>query len=145
MRVVLHSMTKEPEKGRVRVTVQFGDETPKQFLGESGGDNEGFTFCNIEQELFMRLSDLAARRFCNCTIYQIELMGIIKAFLADEPLPPFPIELGTTSFGFRRPSAIKIFFDRLRRPFYSVWLWWKCRHIRRENLLANGNPSNEKV
>ena len=51
MQVVLHSMTREPEKGRVRVTVQFGDETPKQFLGESGGDNEGFTFCNIEQEL----------------------------------------------------------------------------------------------
>jgi hypothetical protein len=145
MRVVLQSLTREPEKGRVRMTVQFGDESPKQFLGEYDGSDEKFTFCNVEQELFMRLSDLAAKRYCNCAIYQFELMGIIKALLSDEPLPPFPIELGTTGFGMQRPTATQIFFRRLRRQFYSAWLWWKCRHIRRENLLKYGKAANEKV
>jgi hypothetical protein len=145
MRVILQNATREPEKGRIRMTVQFGDEPPKQFLGEYDGSDKKFAFCNVEQELFMRLSDLAAKRYCNCAIYQLELMGIIKAFLAGESLPPFPIELGTTGFGMRRPTATRIFFDRLRRPFYSAWLWWKYRHIRRENLLKYGKTTKEKV
>lgn len=83
--------------------MQFGDESPRQFLGECDRSDEKFTFCTVEEELFMRLSDLAARRYCNCAIYQFELMGIIKASLSDEPLPPFPIELGTTALGARDP------------------------------------------
>jgi len=145
MRVVLQSLTREPEKGRVRMTVQVGDESPEQFLGEYDESDEKFTVCNVEHELFMRLSDLAAKRYCNCAIYQFELMGIIKAFLSDELLPPFPIELGTTGFGMQRPTATIIFFRRLRRPFYSAWLWWKYRHIRRENLLKYGKTASEKV
>ena len=145
MRVVLRSLTREPEKGRVRMTVQFGNESPRQFWGQYDGSDEKFTFCTVEEELFMRLSDLAAKRYCNCAIYQFELMGIIKAFLSDKPLPPFPIELGTTGFGMQRPTATRIFFNRLRRPFCTAWLWWKYRHIRRENLLKYGKTANEKV
>jgi hypothetical protein len=145
MRVVLQSLTREPEKGRVRMTVQFGDESPRQFLGEYDRSDEKFTFCTVEEELFMRFSDLAVKRYCNCAIYQFELMGIIKAFLSDEPLPPFPIELGTTGFGMQRPTATRIFFCRLRRPFCIAWLWWRYRHIRRENLLKYGKTANEKI
>jgi hypothetical protein len=145
MRVLLENITQEPEKGRVRMTVRFGDEPANQFLGEYDGADEKYKFCNVEQELFMRLSDLAAKRYCNCAIYQMELMGIITAFLSDETIPPFPIELGTTDFGLPRPSGTKIFFSRIRRPFFSAWYWWKFRHIRRENLLKYGRTTNEKA
>ena len=145
MRVVLHNMIKEPERGRVRMTIQFGDEPPKQFLGDYDGSDEKYKFSNVEHELFMRLSDLAVKKCCNCAIYQMELMGIIGAFVSGHPIPQFPIELGTTDFGLPRPSGIRIFFNRLSRPFYNAWYWWKVRHIRRENLLKYGRTSNSKV
>ena len=127
------------------MTVQFGDEPPKQFLCDFDGGDEKYKFCSVEQELFMCLSDLAAKRFCNCAIYQMELMAIISAFLSDETIPPFPIELGTTDFGLTRPTRAKIFFGRISRPFFSAWYWWKFRHIRRENLLKYENTTNEKA
>ena len=137
-------MTREPEQGRVRMTVQFGDEPPKQFLGDFDGRDEKFMSCSVEPELFMRLSDLAVKRYCNCGIYQMELMGIIGAFLSGQAIPPFPVELGTTTFGLRRPSTMKIFFDRIRRPFHLAWSWWKLRHVRRENRSKYGKASNGK-
>lgn len=139
MRVILQNVTKETEINRVRMTVQFGEEPPKSFLGDYDGTDQRFVLCNVEQELFMRLSDLAQKRYCNCAIYQFELMGIIKAFLSDKPLPEFPIELGTTSFGLKRPTPVGIFFDRLRSPFYIALLWWKYRHIRRENRSSGSS------
>jgi hypothetical protein len=145
MRVLLQDMIREPERGRVRMTVQFGDEPTKQFLGDFDAGDGKFKTCNVELELFMRLSDLAAKRFCNCAIYQMELMGIISAFLSNKTLPPFPIELGTTDFGLPRPTPTKIFFGRIKRPFLRAWSWWKCRHIRRENLLKYGKRPNEKA
>jgi len=138
-------MKREPEKGRIRMTVQFGGEPPKEFLGEYKQCDEKYSFCNLEQELFMRLSDLAVRKYCNCAIYQMELMGIIIAFLSDQTIPSFPIELGTTDFGIPRPSRTRIFFNRIKRPFYLKWSWWKFRHIRRENLLKYGNASKNKT
>lgn len=142
MRVMIQNMTKEPEKARVRMIVQFGNEPPKKFLGDYDGSNEKYKFCNVEQELFMRLSDLAAKKYCNCGIYQMELMGIIGAFVSGQTIPRFPIELGTTRFGLPRPSGARILFNRFRRPFYSAWYSWKWRHIRRENLLKYGKASN---
>jgi hypothetical protein len=71
----------------------------------------------------MQLSDLALRRYCNCAIYQMELIGIIGAFLSNQSIPDMPIELGTTTFGIKRPSRIKIFVDRLKRPFLLWWYW----------------------
>jgi hypothetical protein len=140
MRVLLESIASELENGQVRMSVRIGDEPAKVFLGQYSDPPS----CSIEYGLFMRLSDLALERYCNCTIYQIELMGIMKAFLANEALPTFPIELGTTGFGLRRPTATKIFFDRLWAPFYVVWLRWKWRHIRQENLLKYVERVNGK-
>jgi hypothetical protein len=138
MRVLIENISREPEQGRVRITVQFGDEPSKGFLAEYDGTDEKFKCCSVEHELFMRLSDLALKRFCNCCIYQFELMEIINAFLSKKSLPSFPIELGTTQFGFRRPSEFRILVDRLRRPFLIAWCWWQTRHIRRENILKYG-------
>lgn len=135
-------MTREAEPGRVRMSVQFGNEPAKSYLGDYDGSDPKFVWSNVEQELFMRLSDLAMKRFCNCAIYQMELMGIIGAFVSGKSIPAFPIELGTTSFGMPRPSNARIFFDRMRGPFYRAWYWWKYRHIRKENLLKYGNAPN---
>ncbi|MCA9235662.1 MAG: hypothetical protein KDA44_09320 [Planctomycetales bacterium] len=135
-RVVLHEIAKEPTLGRVRMSVQFGNEMPKEFLGEFNGSDNEHAFCSTEEELFMRLSDLAAKRYCNCTIYQFEFMGIIKAFLSDEPLPKLPIELGTTHFGSPRPSAYGILLNRLRRPFSQALLRWKYRRVLRTHRQA---------
>ncbi len=72
-------------------------------------------------------------------------MDIIKAFLAGGTIQPLPIELGTTVFGLPRPTASRIFFNRLRAPFVRKWLWWKLRHIRRENLLKHGQATKQKT
>ena len=132
-RVLLHGITKDPEADRVRMTIQFGEELSKQYLGEYDGSDPKCRWYNIEQELFMRLSDLAAKRYCNCIIYQTELMGIARAFLEGRPIPSLPIELGTTNFGIKRPSRVRVLVDRIRAPFSSVWIRWKYRHIRRQN------------
>ena len=87
MRVLLKNMIRDSEAGRVRMTVQFGEESPKDFLGDFDGANADYKTCNVDQELFMRLSDLAMMRFCNCAIYQMELMGLIGAFLWGQPIP----------------------------------------------------------
>jgi hypothetical protein len=127
------------------MSVQFGDEPAKSYLGDYDGSDPKFAYCNVEQELFMRLSDLAVKRYCNCGIYQMEMMGIIGAFVSGKKIPTFPIELGTTDFEMARPSSARIFFNRMRRPFYNAWYWWKFRHIRRENLLKYGKASNGKL
>lgn len=144
MNVLLHSMTSEPEPGRVCMSVQFGDEPVKSYLGDYDGSDAKFTSCNVDHELFMRLSDLAMSRYCNCAIYQMELMGIIGAFVSGKSIPSFPIELGTTDFGMPRPSSTKILFNRIRRPFYMAWRSWKLRHIRKENLSKYATASERQ-
>ena len=139
MHVILESIAIESERGSVMLAVRVGDEPAKKYLVQHDDPNSLI----IEHELFMHLSDLAATRYCNCLIYQVELIGIIKAFLSSERLPPFPVELGTTSFGIARPTSTKIYFNRLRRPFISVWLWWKFRHIRRSNILKYAKTPNK--
>lgn len=119
--------------------MKVGDEAEKVFLGEYDGSDERCKVATVEEELFMRLSDLAARRYCNCAIYQMELMGIIGAFVEGKGIPPLPIELGTTDFGIKRPSASRIAIGRLCRPFLSAWYWWKWRHVRRENMEKYGD------
>ena len=138
MHILLTSIAHDPEPGRVRMHVKVGDEPEKIFLGDYDGSDGKCKLCSVEKELFMRLSDLSSKRYCNCALYQMELMGIIGAFVEGRDHPPLPIELGTTGFGMKRPSAAKIAVDRLRRPFVSAWYWWKWRHIRRENLKQYG-------
>jgi hypothetical protein len=145
MRVLLQRITQDAEKGGVRLAVQFGDEPTKEFIGDYDGSDAKYKFCNFEEELFMRLSELAMKRYANCAVYQMELMAIIGAFVSGQRIPAFPIELGTTSFGTHRPSSAKIFFNRIRRPIMRAWLTWKLRHVRRENLLKYGKAADKRA
>ena len=82
MRVFLTAIEREPEPGRVRLRVRVGDEAERVFFADYDGADETYKHCSVENELFMRLSELATKRYCNCVIYQMELMGIIGAFVA---------------------------------------------------------------
>ena len=139
MNVFVESISRNNDSRRLLLGVRFGSEAVKIYQAEYDDSSQpGFSGCTVDQELFMRLSRLAHERYCNCALYHMEIMGVIGAFVQGKAVPKFPIELGTTSFGFRRPGVLKIWFDRARLPFYRVWSWWKCRHIRRENKLKYG-------
>lgn len=143
-RVILTSIEHEPEPGRVRMRVKIGDEPEKVFLGDYDGSDEKYKHSSVEEELFMQLSDLAMKRYCNCAIYQMELMGIMRAFIEGSHMPPMPIELGTTDFGMKRPTAAKVAVSRMCRPFLYALYWWKFRHIRRENIEKYGTAKQDK-
>src|SRR5262249_49378482 len=102
MKVVLHELLTRAD-GAIRLLVSFGDEPTRAFLARYDGGDPKYKFCSVEEELFMRLPDMAHERFGNCTVYQMELMAIIAAFSADQPLPVFPATLGTTSFCTLKP------------------------------------------
>jgi len=137
MRVLINSILKEADEKRVRMEIQIGDEPAQEFFGEYDGTDPQYKFSSVDEKLFMRLSDLSAKRYCNSAIYQFELMDIIGAYCRGMSTPQYPIELGTTDFGMRRPSRIKIGCDRIRRPFMIVWYWWKFRKVRKENAITD--------
>ena len=93
--------------------VSCGAEPPRVFLAAFDGADPKYTFCSMDQELFMLLSDLAHKRFGNCVVYQMELMGIISAFATDEDLPRLPATLGTTRFCTLKPGAMRIMWNKL--------------------------------
>lgn len=115
MLVVLHNIRRLAERGMLELLVSVGNEAPKSFTASYDDSDHECRVCNMEEELFMRLSDLAVRRYGHCGIYQMELMDIVGAFMRSEPHPPFPIELGTTSFGLRRPGPLRIIWNQAMR------------------------------
>lgn len=127
-RIFIDEIAHEGDSRQCLVTVRVGDEEPRTYQAALHDDH----VCSVDEPLFMRLSDLGVQVFCNCAIYQFELMCLIQAHYAGQELPAFPIELGTTDFGLKRPSKLKILWDRIRRPFALAWLTWTTRHIRRE-------------
>jgi hypothetical protein len=141
--IFIESISKTSEPCRLLLAVRVDSEATRVHQAEYDDSNEGFKSCMVEQELFMRLSNLAHERYCNCAIYQMEMMGTVGAFVQAKPIPEFPIELGTTKFGLRRPGKLKICFDRLRSPFYHAWGMWKYRRLRRENKLRYGTAKKD--
>ena len=71
----------------------------------------------------MRLSDLACQRFGNCTVYQMELMGIIAAFATDEDVPVLPATLGTTRFCRLKPGRTRTLWNKVWILLYRVGLY----------------------
>jgi hypothetical protein len=67
----------------------------------------------MDYKLFMLLSELAFERFGNCIVYQMELMGIISAFVRDGTLPELPATLGTTRFCTLKPGTMRIVWNKL--------------------------------
>ena len=50
---------------------------------------------------------------------------------------PFPVKPPTPS--------VALYIGRFKHFFSVRWIWWKTRHIRKENLLKYGKPKNERA
>lgn len=50
---------------------------------------------------------------------------------------PYPVKPPTPS--------VALYIGRIKYFFIFRWLWWKTRHIRKENRLKYGKSQNEKV
>jgi len=112
MKVVLHELLKRDD-GAIQLFVSFGDEPAQAFLASYDDSHPKCSLCSVDEELFMRLSDLSHKRFGNCAVYQMELMGIISAFAQDAALPELPATLGTTSFCTLKPGPLRILRNKL--------------------------------
>jgi hypothetical protein len=127
MKVVLHELSKRDD-GLIQLLISFDAERAVAFLATYDGTDSKYKLCSVDQELFMRLSDLAHKQFGNCAVYQMELMGIIAAFETNEDLPILPATLGTTSFCTLKPGRTRVLWNKLlillhRMGLYHPQVW----------------------
>ncbi len=122
MKVVLHELLKCAD-GTIQLLVSFGDEPARTFFATYDGADQKYKFCFVDEELFMRLSDLAHHRFGNCTVYQMEVMGIVAAFVTGEYVPVLPATLGTTRHCKLKPGRIRILWNKLWILLYRIGLY----------------------
>ena len=111
MDATLHEI-RRADDGLIELTVALGTEPPRVFRATYDTSDPGYVFCNVDQELFMALSDMAFRRFGNCAVYQLELMKLVGAFCAGTMLPTMPVELGTTKFCTLKPSRSRVICNK---------------------------------
>ena len=77
--------------------------------------------CGTDEELFFALSNTAHKRFGNCAVYQMELIGILGAFDRGEKLPQMPVQLGTTPFGDEfRPRYWRKIWNKFKILLYKI-------------------------
>src|SRR5262249_10115884 len=122
MKVVLHELLKRDD-GAIQLLVSFGEEPARAFLASYDGSDPKYKFCSVEEELFMRLSDLAHERFGSSVVYQMELMGIVSAFAAGAAPPELPATLGTTSFCTLKPGKMRVWWNKLWILLYRMGLY----------------------
>src|SRR5262249_14517653 len=112
----------------IELRVSFGGEPARAFLASYEGSDPNYKFCSVEEELFMRLSDLSREQFGNCVVYQMELMEIVAAFTNGEELPTLPATLGATRFCTQKPGRTRILWNRFwillsRMGLYQPLTW----------------------
>ena len=121
MNVVLHNLERQPDDPRMFfVAVSFGDAPPARYQASYDDSDSLGRFCNVEPDLFMELSNLAHKRFGDCTIYQMELLAIISAFASEELDLELPAQLGATKFCWSKPSRLKILRNKLSFRYTMV-------------------------
>ena len=120
MRIILQQISKGSEAGRYDLAVTFNNEPVKSYAAFYDNSDPRISICNVDHELFFNLSEWSVLRYGNCAIYQMELQGILGAVHKGEPIPPLPIELGTTSFGLKRPGFLQIALNKIKR---KLILW----------------------
>jgi hypothetical protein len=121
MRIVLHELLKRDD-GAIQLLLSFGDEPARTFLASYDVSDPRCSLCSVDNELFMRLSDLSHKRFGSCAVYQMELMGIISAFEAAAALPELPATLGTTGFCTLKPGPLRILRNKVWILLYRLGL-----------------------
>jgi hypothetical protein len=122
MNVVLHELSRRDD-GAIQLLVSCGADPPRVFLATYDCADPTCKYCQLDEGLFMLLSELAHERFGNCVVYQMELMDIISAFARDEDLPRLPAALGTTSFCTLKPGTMRILWNKLWILLYKMGLY----------------------
>ena len=105
------------------VTISFGDSAAVEYRASYDDSDSRARFCNVEPELFMELSDLAHKRFGDCTIYQIELMSIIGAFASGDLDLALPAQLGATQYCWLKPTYAKVLLNKL--SYWFTMIKWR--------------------
>lgn len=137
MKVVLHRIERG-EDGGIDLEVSFGDGLREWYSASYDGSDGGVKVCEVDESLFFALSDAGVKRFGDASVYQVEVMDLVRAFDRGEELPEMPVELGTTRFGRGfRPGRLRIVVNRLKRVLYrtgilrcKAWVHPECRRER---------------
>lgn len=83
-------------------------------------------------------------RMLNIWYADLELSEV--RYVGPKPTEAAEYPNGKNPFPVRPPTpSVALYLGRLRLFFMSRWLWWKTRHIRRENLLKYGKPKIERT
>jgi len=145
MDAILHDIQRA-EDGLIRLTVSLGLQPPRVFRAAYDRPKSGVVFANIEQELFMALSNMAFRRFGNCNVYIVELGNLVGAFSAGTPLPQMPVTLGTSSFCTLKPGRGRVAWNKFRILLQRLGLYrprasWRGEAALRK-LVATSQRTN---
>ncbi|MEM9413841.1 MAG: hypothetical protein AAGA30_22220 [Planctomycetota bacterium] len=81
----------------------------------------------------MSLSVIAHAKYARSTVFQIELMEIVKAFSKEKLDLTFPATLGTTKYCVLKLSSIGIAYNKCR--YHLLTLFW----------MIGGNWTNRKA
>jgi hypothetical protein len=127
MEIVLHKLLKRDD-GSIQLLVSFGPNSVRAFMATYDGNDARCKICSVDEELFMRLSDLGLKRFGNCAVYHMELMGIISAFAVGRNVLDLPATLGTTEFCKLKPGIVRVLWNKLwilltRMGLYHPRVW----------------------
>ncbi len=123
MNVVLSNIERQlDDPSLFSVTIFFGDSAAVEYRASYDDSDSRARFCNVERELFMKLSNLAHKRFGDCVIYQMELMSIIGAFASDDLDLALPAQLGTTQYCWLKPTYVKVLRNKLS-CWYTMIKW----------------------
>ena len=122
MAPTLHSIDEEQHSSTVRIEVSFGRGEPSPYVASYDDSDSQIICCNVEPELFMALSNAAHKRFGDCSIYQMELMAIIGAFVSGELDLKLPANLGATEYCVNKPSFWRAIWNKVVGRF-TVTMW----------------------
>ncbi len=135
MDVTIHSIDRPVDSPNlINLGVEIGDSPITRYRATFDDSDSAITCCEIESDLFMSLSNIAHSKYAKCTVFQIELMEIIKAFLKQEFDLELPVKLGTTKYCTLKPSLLGIAYNKCR--YYLTTFLWKIGVNRPNRMIA---------
>jgi len=138
MHVTLLSIAETADQQRLQVSVSFGNDPPLRYLADYDDSDPRIKCCNVEPELFMALSNASHKTFGDCTLYQIELMAIVGAFVRKELDIKLPVILGTTKYCGKIPTVWRVMWNKIVGRFTRV-MWVGINRPKSFDLVSDEN------
>ncbi len=122
MQVTLHSIEETVDRQTIQFFVAFGHDKPSRYLADYDDSDSRIKCYRVEPELFMAISNASYERFGDCTLYQMELMALIDAFVRKELNVKLPVMLGTTEFCGNIPKVWRVIWNKIvGRITVTMW------------------------